>query len=93
MINANAKRVPTPNLDLNLNPYPTPNQEPNHYPHSISVLLDILQEQFSLELIPITSKITDVWMDGRREEELKDGWMGGWMKVWMDRWMNGRMDV
>ena len=45
VINANVKHNPNPNPNpnpkRNLNPYPTLNQKPNHYPHSNSLLSEI----------------------------------------------------
>ena len=52
VINANVKRKPNPNPNpkLNLNPYPTPNQKPNYYLHSNSLLSEISSpEQLSPE--------------------------------------------
>ena len=47
MINANVKY--NPNSKPIMNPYPTPNQKPNYYPHSNSLLSEIsLQEQLLL---------------------------------------------
>ena len=48
MININVKRNPTPNPNPNFNLYPIPNQKPNHYPHSNSLLSEMSsQEQMS----------------------------------------------
>ena len=41
VINANVKRNPNPNP----HPYPTPNQKHNHYPHSNSLLPEILWQE------------------------------------------------
>ena len=43
MLNNVFKRNPNPNP--NLNPYPTLNQKPNHYPHSNSLLSEILLQE------------------------------------------------
>ena len=49
-INANVKHYPKPNHTPEVNPYPTPNQKPNHYRNSNSLLSDISsQEQLSRE--------------------------------------------
>ena len=46
VVNANVQYNPNPNPNPNLYPYPTLNQslitEPNHYPHSNSLLLEIM---------------------------------------------------
>ena len=66
IINAIVKRNPNPNLNL----YPTPNQKPNHYPHSNSLLPDILwQEQLSVEQM----------LDYR---SVLEDWHSWWVSLW-----------